>query len=121
MRSTWIAIGAAWAALGIVLGAFGAHGLKERVGAQELEWWHTGVLYHLFQAFALVAFGLFRERRPGSSAAAILLLVGSLVFSGTLYAMTLGGPRWLGAITPIGGVAMIAGWCAFAFAAWRRG
>lgn len=120
MRSKWIAIGALWAALAIGLGAFGAHGLRERVGATELEWWHTGVLYQMVQAIGLILFGLLQERRACSGVAGTLLFVGSLIFSATLYGLTLGGPRWLGAITPFGGVGMIAGWCVFAWQAWRK-
>ena len=122
----WIAAGALSAAFAVGLGAFGAHGLQERVEPSELEIWKTGVSYHFMHALGLVLVGLFlgqREARsPGSgraSAAGWCLLLGSLIFAGTLYAMVLGGPRILGAITPIGGLLMIAGWLAFARAALR--
>lgn len=115
----WIALGAAAGALTVGLGAFGAHALKARLDAEHLAWWETAVQYQAYHALALVAFGLFRERRPGGGFAGACFLAGLVVFSGTLYAMALGGPRWFGAVTPIGGAALIVGWVAFAFAALR--
>jgi uncharacterized membrane protein YgdD (TMEM256/DUF423 family) len=102
------AAGAAMAALGVALGAFGAHLLKGVLAAEELGWWETAVQYQMWHALALVALGTvpFEEAR----APAAMLGSGALLFSGTLYAMALGGPRWLGALTPIGGGLMIAGW-----------
>ncbi|MCY2959903.1 MAG: DUF423 domain-containing protein [Planctomycetota bacterium] len=114
----WVAIGALSAALAVVCGAFGAHGLKERVSPEDLAIWQTGVLYHLIHAPALVLYGMFS--RGGKQAAGWCFLAGTAIFSGTLYGMTLGGPRWLGAITPIGGVLLIAGWLAFAWEARGR-
>lgn len=114
----WVAIGAVSAALAVVCGAFGAHGLKTRVSPEDLAIWQTGVLYHLVHALALVLYGLFA--RAGRQLAGWCFLAGSAIFSGTLYGMTLGGPRWLGAITPIGGVLLIAGWLAFAWEARGR-
>jgi uncharacterized membrane protein YgdD (TMEM256/DUF423 family) len=118
--SRWIAVGASLGALAVILGAFGAHALEERLDAEQLGWWQTAVQYHGAHALALVLFGLFAERRPTSSAAGWLFLAGVALFGGTLYAMALGGPRWLGAVTPLGGLALIAGWLAFAWAAARR-
>ncbi len=112
----WIAVGAVSTALAVVCGAFGAHGLKDRVTPADLEIWQTGVLYHLVHAPALVLYGLF-ARAPGRHIAGWCLLLGAVIFSGTLYVIVLGGPRWLGAITPIGGVLLIAGWLAFAWEA----
>lgn len=118
MKTNWISIGAGLGALAVVFGAFGAHALKDRLTPEELEWWKTGVLYHALHAIALVAFGLFaRERNAGI--AGLCFLVGTAIFSGTLYAMALGAPKWLGMITPIGGLLLIAGWLAFAVAARR--
>ena len=119
MKADWIAIGAAWGGLAVIFGAFGAHALEARLAPADLGLWHTGVLYHALHAPALILFGLFAERRacagwPGGS-----LLAGSLVFSGTLYAMALGAPRWLGAITPVGGLLLILGWLGFAILALR--
>lgn len=110
--------GAVLGALGVAAGAFGAHGLKERLSAEALGWWDTASRYQLVHALALLATGLLaRQRGAPLPAATHLLLWGTLVFSGTLYAMALGGPRWLGAVTPLGGTALIAGWVALALAA----
>ena len=106
----WIMAGAVWGLLGVGLGAFGAHGLKAVASEQGLAWWETGARYHLFHALALVALGLLQHHRPGGDAAGWSFLTGSALFSGTLYAMALGAPRWLGAVTPVGGAAMLLGW-----------
>jgi uncharacterized membrane protein YgdD (TMEM256/DUF423 family) len=113
----WIVVGAIWGFLGVALGAFGAHGLKARVGEQALGWWQTGAQYHLVHALALVATGLLRAQGGRGDAAGWAFLAGSLVFSGSLYVMALGGPRWLGAVTPLGGLGMLAGWALLALAA----
>jgi uncharacterized membrane protein YgdD (TMEM256/DUF423 family) len=89
------------AALAIAAGAFGAHGAA---GPQQAEWLRTGGMYQLIHAVGVLAIvGMARG-------AAVLLLIGAAIFSGTLYAMAVGAPHWLGAITPIGGTLMIAGW-----------
>ncbi len=97
--------------LGVAAGAFGAHGLEDRVSAEQLEWWATGARYQQIHALALLLVGW--GAGPWSrwrARAAWSFLIGVLIFAGTLYAMTLGGPRWLGAITPLGGLALIVGW-----------
>ena len=119
MRANWIVIGALMGALGVGLGAFGAHGIKDSVGPEQLAWWETGTQYHLFHAPVIVLFGLLRRGAPGGNAAGWALLAGILIFSGTLYAMALGAPRWFGAITPIGGLLLIVGWVLLALAARR--
>lgn len=112
----WFATGAILAGLGVVLGAFGAHGLKARVSAEMLAVFETGVRYHMYHALALLAVGWAATQRPGAwvQASGWLFLVGIAIFSGSLYVMTLTGARWLGAITPIGGLAFILGWAALA-------
>jgi uncharacterized membrane protein YgdD (TMEM256/DUF423 family) len=115
----WIRIGAISGALFVAAGAFGAHALKTRLHAADLELWHTGVLYHALHAVALVVYGVFARERSGRAAGWSFLL-GTLVFSGTLYAMALGGPRWLGAVTPLGGALLIVGWLAFALESKQR-
>ena len=119
MSSGWFGIGAIAAAIGVTLGAFGAHGLKSRVDSDLLVIFETGVRYHMYHAIGLLAVGWAASRWPGGwvTASGWLFLVGILVFSGSLYVMTLTGARWLGAITPIGGAAFIAGWIALALAA----
>jgi uncharacterized membrane protein YgdD (TMEM256/DUF423 family) len=115
-----IVVGALLGALGVMAGAFGAHGLKERLAEEALGWWQTGAHYQLFHAPAVVAAGLLACLTGGRGrVAAGLFSVGVVVFSGTLYALALGGPRWLGAVTPLGGVSLIAGWIALAVAARR--
>ena len=105
-------------ALGVAAGAFGAHGLKDRLTEYQLGIWDTAVSYQLWHALALLAVGILaRTTTGGFGASAQLFLWGTVVFSGTLYALALGGPGWLGAITPLGGVALIAGWIALALAA----
>jgi uncharacterized membrane protein YgdD (TMEM256/DUF423 family) len=116
-----LAIAAAAGFAGVALGAFGAHGLKrflERApdGAQRERWWQTAAQYHLVHALAI---GLASTLGPDARVAATgwLFLVGIALFSGSLYAMTLTGRRKLGAITPLGGLAFLAGWAALAYGA----
>ncbi len=114
----WVSIGAISSAIAVVCGAFGAHGLRDHVSAEDLAIWQTGVLYHLIHAPALVLYGL--VVREGKQFGGWCFFLGTLIFSGSLYAMTLGAPRWFGAITPIGGVLLIVGWFVFAWEARRR-
>jgi uncharacterized membrane protein YgdD (TMEM256/DUF423 family) len=100
-----LAGGAVLVAFGIGLGAFGAHGLRAVLDSQALGWWQTGVDYQMWNALGLVALGAV-PRRIGVAAA--LIGAGVLVFSGSLYVMALTGVRWLGAVTPVGGLLMIA-------------
>ena len=104
------------------LGAFGAHALKARLAPDMQAIWQTAVQYHAGHALGLLAVGLFTMQRPdapGASLAAWLFVAGIALFSGSLYALALSGVRGLGAVTPFGGVAFLAGWLAFAWAAWR--
>jgi len=104
------------------LGAFGAHALKTRLAPDMQAIWQTAVQYHVWHALGLLAVGLFTMQRPdapGASLAAWLFVAGIVLFSGSLYALALSGVRGLGAVTPFGGVAFLAGWLAFAWAAWR--
>lgn len=115
----WFGIGAALAGVGVVLGAFGAHGLKARVTPDLLAVFETGVRYHMYHALALLAVGWAATRFPSArvETAGYLFVVGIVVFSGSLYTMTLTGARWLGAVTPLGGLAFIVGWASLAWAA----
>ncbi|RMF70832.1 MAG: DUF423 domain-containing protein [Acidobacteria bacterium] len=112
-----LAIAALLGGLAVAAGAFGAHALGQRVGAEQLAWWETGVRYQLAHALAMMLAVLLARAGAGGAAlvAAALLAAGTVIFSGTLYAMTLGAPRVLGAVTPIGGVAMLAGWLVLAW------
>jgi len=110
----WWRVAGILGALGVALGAFGAHGLKNIVTDPHLmEVWETAARYHLFHALALCAVAA-HPRTPG--AAGWLFFAGIVIFSGSLYTMTLTDQRWLGAITPIGGLCLIGGWIALATA-----
>jgi uncharacterized membrane protein YgdD (TMEM256/DUF423 family) len=100
------ALGFFLAALGIALGAFGAHALKGSLPPEHLITWETAVRYQMYAAFGIIL----GTMQPGSRKPVRLLALGSLLFSGSLYLLCLSGLRWLGAITPLGGLAMIAGW-----------
>ena len=109
-------------ATAVALGAFGAHALKPRLAPDMLAIWQTGVTYHAWHALALLALGLAMLHAPGSSAfrvGAWLFVAGIVLFAGSLYLLALGAPRIVGAITPFGGVAFIAGWIAVAVGGWR--
>ena len=116
------AIGCLSAAVAVTLGAFGAHGLRGRLVPDMLMTFEIGVRYQMYHALALLAVGLALSRWPSSTLtlAAWLFVAGTLVFSGSLYALALTGQRWLGAVTPLGGAAFIAGWLALAWAVWSR-
>jgi uncharacterized membrane protein YgdD (TMEM256/DUF423 family) len=109
------------AALGVVLGAFGAHGLKADLHALDsVSTWETASFYHLIHALgALVVHLLNRENpRPAYAWAGSCLVVGIVFFSGSLYWLSLGGPGWLGPVTPVGGTLFIVAWCLVAGALW---
>jgi uncharacterized membrane protein YgdD (TMEM256/DUF423 family) len=120
MKPNFISVGATCAALGIGLGAFGAHGLRAVLGAAELVWWDTATRYFLIGALGMLLFGVFQSTRQRSAAPGWLLLFGSTLFAGSLYAMALGAPRALGALTPIGGLGLVAGFLSFAWMARQR-
>ena len=115
--------GAVNGALAVVLGAFGAHGLEDRIASDLLVVYHTAVEYHTSHALALLAVGLASRLLPDSAGllrwSGWLFLTGIVLFSGSLYTLSITDIRGLGAITPFGGVAFIAGWIVLAVAAWR--
>ena len=114
-------IGSLSAAIAIGAGAFGAHGLRSRLDARSLEIFETGARYHLIHALALVLVGVLVAAGWSRAArAGVAFVVGTMVFSGSLYALAISGVKGLGAITPIGGVAFIAGWLLLALAARSR-
>ena len=108
-------------AIATVAGALGAHTLKSHWSAERLEVYDTAVRYQFYQSLGLLGVGLaLRAFDVGALRAAALLIVsGIILFSGSLYALTLGAPRMLGVVTPIGGLALIAGWVVFAYGIWR--
>jgi uncharacterized membrane protein YgdD (TMEM256/DUF423 family) len=109
-------------ALATVCGAFGAHALKTQLAPERLQLWETAVRYQFFQALGLLGVGLALRAVPAAAlrAAAALIIVGVVLFCGSLYALSFGAPRLLGALTPLGGVAWIGGWLLFAYGAWRH-
>ena len=117
----FVMIGSLNALLGVGLGAFGAHGLKSRVTPEMLTVWQTAVQYHLVHALGLLLIGILAQLLPETvmvRQAGWALLLGVVLFSGSLYLMVLTGVRMLGAITPLGGLAFLAGWGLLALAAW---
>ena len=117
-----LVLGALLAMAAVALGAFGAHALKARLDPDMTVVWQTAVQYHGWHALALLAAGLLLLHRPDAGAIALaawLFVAGVLLFSGSLYALALTGTRGLGAITPIGGLAFLAGWAAFGWGAWK--
>jgi len=122
MSSTWFGVGALTAAIGVGLGAFGAHGLKTRVSTEMLAVFETAVRYQLIHALGLLAVGWAASHWPGTTlqVSGSLMLAGVVLFSGSLYLMVLTGARWLGAVTPLGGLAFIVSWLLLALTAFRR-
>ena len=121
----WLSLAAINLTLCIATGAFAAHGLKARLSVEQMAWWQTAVGYHTTHALGLLAIGILLRFSPslspslsaaGLNTSALLLQLGIVIFSGSLYAMALGAPRWFGAITPIGGLAFMAGWLWLAWA-----
>jgi uncharacterized membrane protein YgdD (TMEM256/DUF423 family) len=113
----FLALGAAFAALAVVLGAFGAHALKAKLAADALAVYQTAVQYHFWHALGLLAVGLASAHLAENAwlrAAGWLLAAGIVLFSGSLYVLALSGQKWLGAVTPLGGAAFILGWIALA-------
>lgn len=122
MDPRWLSAAAILGGLSVALGAFGAHGLQGRVTPELLTVFETGARYQMYHALALIGVALAAGRMPDSTlvtAAGVLFVAGIVLFSGSLYAMTFTGIRTLGMITPLGGVAFLAGWGALALAAWR--
>ncbi len=122
MDRLFFAIGSLSGFLGIALGAFAAHALKGRLDPDLLVSFEVGARYQMYHAFALLAVGWAQTRWPGAvlTASGWLFVVGTALFSGSLYALSVSGLRWLGAITPIGGCALLAGWLCLAWAVWKR-
>ena len=121
MVAGWFATGAALCGLGVLLGAFGAHGLSGRITPEMLSIFETGVRYHLVHGLALLAVAWAAARWPSGliNAAGWLFLLGVIVFSGSLYVLSITGARWLGAVTPIGGLCLTVGWLVLAIGAMR--
>jgi uncharacterized membrane protein YgdD (TMEM256/DUF423 family) len=121
MDRLFFALGALSGFIGVALGAFGAHALKARLDADLLATFEIGVRYQMYHAFALLAVGWAQTRWPGPvlNASGWMFVAGTVIFSGSLYALSLSGQRWLGAVAPIGGLALLGGWLCLAWAAWK--
>ncbi|MFN4262469.1 MAG: DUF423 domain-containing protein [Thioalkalivibrionaceae bacterium] len=121
--SLWLTLAGLLGFTAVALGAFGAHALAERFAAhpRASDWWNTAFQYQIVHTLALIGLvAVWARLSPNwANAAAIAWILGVIVFAGTLYAMALGAPKWLGAITPIGGTTLLAGWIFITIAAWR--
>ena len=125
MAKLWLSFGAAYGFLGVAMGAFGAHALKDSLSAYHQGVYETAAKYQLYHALALLALGLWIGQSPANATIATgqwagwAFVAGTLVFSGSLYALALTDIKILGAVTPLGGLALLAGWALFALSAWR--
>lgn len=122
MEKTFLLLASVLGGLAVALGAFGAHALENRLSADLLSTYEIGVRYHFYHALALLGVVAVMSRWPEASAAVWagwLFVIGTVIFSGSLYVLAFTGIRWLGAITPIGGVAFIAGWLCLVWVAVR--
>ena len=117
----WVRIGAIFMFAAVGLGAFGAHALRQRLSPEMLAIFETGVRYHVYHALGLFAVAWVADKNPASwaHAAGWAFTVGIVVFSGSLYVLSFTGVRWLGAITPLGGVVFLVGWILLFLAAGR--
>ncbi len=116
----WIKLGGIFGGLGVILGAFGAHSLKERLTEQSLETFKTGVLFQFIHSLALILVGLLAmqfadEHQKKIERSGWFFTAGIVLFSGSLYSLALGGPKWLGPVTPLGGLSFMIGWFLLAF------
>ena len=121
MARAWLIVAAAYCLLAVALGAFGAHGLRAKLAPEMMAVYRTAVEYQFYHALALLAVALLalRAASPWLSVAGYAFSVGVILFSGSLYLLAVTGTRWLGAITPLGGVALLLGWFALLVYAWQ--
>ncbi len=119
---SWLALAAVLGSAAVVAGAFGAHGLQARVSPEQLRAWNTAAEYHLLHSVVLLALGLFQAATGRSVALpAALFTAGTVLFSGSIYLLVLTAQRWLGPVTPLGGLCLIAAWlCLLPLALARR-
>ena len=123
MTRIFLTIAGTLGGISVILGAFASHALKEKLSDRALEIWETGTKYQMYHALALILVALLLSRLTTDSTALVIagyaFIAGIILFSGSLYALSLSGIKLLGAITPLGGVAFIIGWACLAIAAWR--
>ncbi len=121
MERIFFIIGALSAFVGVAAGAFGAHGLKGKLSPEMLTVFEVGVRYQMYHAFALIVAAWALTKWPVQliSTGGWFFVIGTLLFSGSLYLLSMSGIKWLGAITPLGGLAFLAGWLCLAYGAWK--
>ncbi len=121
MKRPFLILGAISAFIGVAAGAFGAHGLKGRIGAEMLAVFEVGVRYQMYHAFGLLATAWAQTKSPSRlfTAAGWMFVTGTVLFSGSLYLLSMTGVKWLGAITPVGGLAFLGGWLCLAWGAMK--
>ncbi|MEN0039251.1 MAG: DUF423 domain-containing protein [Cellvibrio sp.] len=122
MARFFLMIAAIGGFLAVVIGAFAAHGLRKVLTPEMIEVVKTGVQYQMYHALALFIVGLwlsYKPATPGLKAGGLAFIMGVLLFSGSLYALAMGAPRWLGPVTPLGGLCFLIGWLLLLVAAWR--
>lgn len=122
MAKLFITLASLSGMLAVVFGAFGAHALKSRFDDYSMGIWETAVQYHFYHALALLAVGVIALGQPHTAllkSSGWLFILGTLIFSGSLYVLAITGLKWLGAVTPLGGLAFIAGWACLATASWK--
>lgn len=121
MARTFLLLGSLFMFLGVAIGAFAAHSLKSKLSPELFAIFEVGVRYHIYHALGLIAVGLLSRLYPQLSFTSTgwLLTAGIVIFSGSLYALSITGTRWLGAITPIGGLCFLAGWFWLAWTLWK--
>lgn len=121
MAKTWMLAGTVFAGLGVIIGAFGAHALRERLGERAMTIFQTGSQYQFIHALGLILLGLWSLSNTNSvgTACGWLFSVGIVLFSGSLYALAITDIKILGAITPFGGISFILGWICFALSVWK--
>ncbi len=122
MAKTILMTASVFLALAVALGAFGAHGLKSQLSTDMLQTYKTGVEYHFYHALGLLLIGILAVSFPSElfKWSAILISVGIVLFSGSLYVLAVSGIKWLGAVTPVGGLSFIAGWILLFLAVWKK-
>ncbi len=122
MQRLFLSFAALSGFLSVSLGAFAAHGLKHHITAESLAIWQTSVQYQMYHALALLAVGLLYQTQASKvlKLSGLAFILGSFLFSGSLYALALGAPKALGAITPLGGLSFLVGWAALVVHALRR-
>lgn len=122
MSKTILMTASAFLALAVAIGAFGAHGLKSHLSEEMMQIYKTGVEYHFYHALGLLFIGILSLSMPSGwlNWSVIFLTAGIILFSGSLYVLAITGIRWLGAITPLGGLSFIAGWILLFVAVWKK-